>query len=272
MNGSVMQRAVRRGLDTVLRPVGARILTRAEQVAVERRRRSLVEQVYTAYAPRFTPPLTDRPGRMELIHRLVGTETTEAMFLLHWLQQALEGPGDVCEFGVAQGATSALIAHEIRDTDRKLWLYDSFQGLSRPHPKDELIDDIFGLGSMDRYTATMAYPIDAVRGRLAGVGFPADRTRIVAGFLTADLPADQLPEVVAFAYLDFDLYEPIRVGLELLHPRCRPGSALMVDDYGFFSAGPQTAVAEFLAAHPGAYELEEAHPGVGHFCLLRRTG
>lgn len=265
-------RVIRRSVDRVLKPVGGRIVTRAEEAAIQRRHQSLVLQLYTAYGSWFSPALEDRPGRLELLCQLKGTETTEALFLLHWLQQALVGPGDVCEFGVAQGATSALVANEIRDTDRVLWLYDSFQGLSTPHEKDELLDDLFSLGSMDRYEATMAFPKDVVLDRLRSVDFPSERVRVVEGFISPDLPTDLLPETVAFAYLDFDLYEPILVGLDLLHPRCRPGSVLMVDDYGYFSSGPQTAVAEFLAANARCYKLLEAQPGAGHFCALRRTG
>lgn len=265
-------RVLRRGLDKVLKPVGARVATRAEEAAVELRHRAVVGQLHDAYAAWFSPPLVDRPGRLDLLCRLRGTETTEALYLLHWLQQALDGPGDVCELGVAQGATSALLANEIRDTDRVLWLYDSFRGLSAPGEKDRLLDDVFGLGAMDRYEATMAFPKRAVLDRLRAVDFPPERVRVVEGFIRADLPADLLPPAVAFGYLDFDLYEPISVGLELLHPRCRPGSVLMVDDYGYFSSGPQTAVAEFLTAHPDRYELVEPPPGAGHFCALRRTG
>jgi O-methyltransferase len=271
MNGST-GRVLRRGVDRVLKPVGGRVVTRAEEAAIAGRHRSLVVQLHAAYASWFSPALADRPGRVELLCQLRGTETTEALFLLHWLQQALDGPGEVCELGVAQGATSALLANEIRDTDRMLWLYDSFQGLSAPQEKDRLLDDLFGLGSMDRYEATMAFPKDAVLERLRAVAFPSRRTRVVEGFIRADLPAESLPETVAFGYLDFDLYEPVGVGLELLHPRCRPGSILMVDDYGYFSSGPQTAVAEFLAVHRDRYELMEPPPGAGHFCALRRTG
>lgn len=266
-------RVIRRTVDAVLKPVGGRILTRTEEETIALRHQSLVRQVYAACTAGFSPPLEDRPGRAELLYRLIGTETTEALHLLHWLQQALDGDGDVCEFGVAQGATSALLANEIRDGDRRLWLYDSFRGLSVPHQeKDELIDDIFQFGSIDRYAGSMAYSVESVRSRLRSVGFPDDRTVVVEGFIRADLPADLLPHTVAFAYLDFDLYEPIRVGLDLLAPRCRPGSVLMVDDYGYFSSGPRTAVAEFLAEHPNRYELVEASPGTGHFCVLRCLG
>lgn len=267
------RQVMRRGADRMLRPIGGRILTRAEATSIEQRHRRLVNQVYASYAARFSPPLDDRPGRMEVLYDLIGTETSEALFLLHWLQEALDGPGDVCEFGVAQGATSALLANEIRDTDRTLWLYDSFQGLSTPDKqKDELIDDIFELGSMNRYAGSMAYTEESVRCRLEAVRYPVDRTMVVPGYISRELSSDLLPKLVAFAYLDFDLYDPIRVALDLLDPRSRPGSVLMVDDYGYFSTGPQTAVEEFMADHGDRYELLVAPSGAGHFCGLRRTG
>lgn len=264
------RRVARRVLDGTLGRVGARVMTAPEQEALDRRYASVVEQLAVAYAGHFSPPLADREGRNQLLCALRGTDVTEALHLLHHLHGALDGPGDVCEFGVAQGTTSALVANELLPGQRNLWLYDSFEGLSAPTPDDDLIDDIFRLGAMEDYAGTMAYPRELVERRLADVGFPAARTRIVAGFIRDDLPADQLPETVAFAYLDFDLYEPILTALDLLHPRCRKGSTLMVDDYDYFSSGPRKAVEEFLARHPDEYDLVEPEPPVTGFCALRR--
>jgi hypothetical protein len=260
--------AVKSAVNRLLAPAGARVVTRGEEQGFHRRYRTTVEQLYRAQAGQFSPPLERRAEHVELLCQLIGTEPAEALFLLHWLQEAAAGPGDVCEFGVAQGATSALIANEIRATGQTLWLYDSFQGLSRPHEKDVLLDDIFGLGAMSRYAGTMACPSSQVWQRLAAIGFPPRRTRVIEGFVRADMPDSALPGLIAFAYLDLDLYEPIRVALELIHPRCRAGSIVMVDDYGFFSSGPETAVREFLARHSGEYELRA--PEVGTFCALRR--
>ena len=81
----------------------------------------------------------------------IGTNLVEALFLLNELSQAMHLDGDVCEFGIAQGATSALIGNEIRNTSKALWLFDSFEGLPRPTEKDKLIDDIFSLGSIEKY-------------------------------------------------------------------------------------------------------------------------
>jgi hypothetical protein len=45
---------------------------------------------------------------------------------------------------------------------------------------------------------------------------------------------------------------------------------MIVDDYGFFSAGAQRAVDEFMEENGELYEFRVANPNYGHFCILRR--
>jgi O-methyltransferase len=66
--------------------------------------------------------------------------------LIEYLHQSLPVEGDVCEFGVAQGAISAVLAHEIKNTNKNIWLFDSFEGLPEPSEKDILINDLFHFG------------------------------------------------------------------------------------------------------------------------------
>ncbi|GAA2764840.1 hypothetical protein GCM10010103_38810 [Streptomyces paradoxus] len=260
--------AVRHTLDRLLRIADARVITMEEEDAGRGRYARAVQGLYDVYVEHVLPDLRERDGRVSLIANLIGTETGEAMFLLHWLQNAQDsGEGDIVEMGVAQGATSALLANEILNTRRHLWLYDSFRGLSRPTTEDRLIDDIENRGSMDGYESTMAFPQQPVKQRLASLGFPPGRTHIVAGFITPDVR--DLPDLVAFGYLDFDLYKPILTGLRLLGPRTRPGSVLMVDDYGYFSSGPEQAVRDFLA-EDDRFDLVVGPRSAGHFCALLR--
>src|SRR5690242_3305160 len=79
-------------------------------------------------------PRTER--RVELLSELQGTSISEAMWILGCLHRSLSLAGDICEFGVAGGTTSALLANEIRTTTRTLWLFDSFKGLPQPTDKD----------------------------------------------------------------------------------------------------------------------------------------
>lgn len=215
------------------------------------------------------PHLPESNGRTELLARLLGTGISDAMYLLSELHAGMADEGDVCEFGVAQGATSAVLANEIRDSSKHLWLYDSFSGLPKPSPKDQLKDDIFGLGSMDRYEGEMRCDQLEVETRLAQIGFPKERYSIKAGFINETLRDDSGPANVCFAYIDFDFYEPIAQALAYLDRHLTANGRIVVDDYDFFSTGSKTAVDEFMQKNGERYAL--AHPAgfAGHFCLLR---
>lgn len=222
------------------------------------------------------PDLAPRSGRDEDLFGLIGTTVGEGLYICDALRRALAVPGDLCEFGVAQGATSRLLARELladpRGAGRRLWLFDSFEGLPKPSEKDVLVDDIFRLGSMDAYAGTMRCPRELVEAKIAQAGLPTDRYRIKAGWVDRTLAAPPLPERVAFAYVDFDFYEPIRVALEWLDARMPAGGTVVVDDYGFFSQGAQTAVDEFVAARGEAWRLAFPVEAAGKFCVLTREG
>lgn len=260
-----MLHAANRALDRF----GVELVTRGEIESGAARLTSLIDGLYAVYSEHIFSELPSCDGRLELVRSLIGTEVPEAMFLLHHLHGALaSGDGDVVEMGIAQGATSALLANEIRKyAERSLWLYDSFEGLSQPTDEDVLIDDMENRGSMGAYAGAMANPRRLVEGRLDAIAFPVRRTKIVHGFIDDQMP---VPELVAFAYLDFDLYTPILTGLTLLHPHTRPGTVLMVDDYGYFSSGVAAAVKEFLNERANDYDLLEAPSYGGHFCALVR--
>jgi hypothetical protein len=62
-------------------------------------------------------------NRPKLLARLLGTPPSEAYFIVQALSKCKDVPGDVCEFGVAQGETSALIANEIALTSNNVFIY-----------------------------------------------------------------------------------------------------------------------------------------------------
>lgn len=232
---------------------------------------ALVHEMHDALRDRLFPNLPEKPGRKDLLSRLLGTGISEAMYLLDQLHASLDQEGDVCELGVAQGATSALLANELRNTSKRLWLYDTFTGLPKPSPKDQLKDDIFGLGSIERYEGQMQCEAEEVQTRLAAIGIAPDRFVLQPGLVEATLTAGLGPAKVCFAYIDFDFYAPIRHTLEYLHTHLAPGGRIVVDDYDFFSTGAKTAVDEFLQAHSGKYQMTLPRPFAGHFCMIERA-
>jgi len=228
-----------------------------------------VEHLYRRFL--FTD-LPVREGRSCDLSDLIGTTVSEAIYAVKNLHDGLKVPGDICEFGVAQGATSRLLASEIMPlTERKFWLFDSFEGLPAPTKEDVLIHDIFKLGSMDKYKGQMASPETEVLSKLAAINFPRERIKIKKGWVKDAIKSGELPEKVAFAYVDFDFYDPIKDALEFLDSRMPAGGRIVVDDYGFFSEGAQLAVDQFVAAMGGRYKFEMPLPFAGHFCILSKV-
>lgn len=220
--------------------------------------------------------IEENDNRPKLLARLLGTPPSEAYFIIQALTRCKNVAGDVCEFGVAQGETSALIANEIRSGEKVFHLFDSFEGLPKPTGMDQLKDDIFSLGSMGAYAGKMSCPERMVLARLGAISFPRERFAVHKGFIENVLSQDaSLPKTVSFAFVDFDFYEPIKLTLEFLHKTSSAGAIIVVDDYDYFSTGAKVAVDEFVeAANSGEklYDLLVPSTQYGHFAVMTKMG
>lgn len=264
--------------NTILTVFGYRIVRSSDRQQVSFENFLSLSQAYEQRINESTDQEFQLPAnelRPKLLARLLGTPPSEAYFIIHALTCCKDLKGDICEFGVAQGETSALIANEIaKYTTKKLHLFDSFEGLSKPTEKDELKDDIFALGSMDAYFGKMAFPEDMVRSRMQAISFPSNRYVIHKGFIEQSIHNDKnLPDAVCFAYVDFDFYEPIKIALAYLHKVMPCGAMIVVDDYNFFSIGAKTAVDEFVEEQNSTetlYELFVPDVRYGYFSVLTK--
>ncbi len=267
-----MKDTVKRLVNACLRPVGLEVRRMDSPRLIPQLFGRAVNELLGALQELGFSALPPDDLRVPLLMQMMGSGISQSAYLIEYLRRSLAVNGDVCEFGVAAGATSALIANEIRSTDRRLWLFDSFEGLPKPTEKDRLLDDVLELGSMERYEGAMSFPESQVRKRLKDIDFPESRTTIVPGFIEKTLAKGPVPSVVAFSYVDMDLYAPIRLALDFLHEVTTPGGHVMVDDYGFLSEGAKTAVDEFYDRHRDGYEKIMPHHFAGAFVLLRKLG
>lgn len=165
--------------------------------------------------------------------------------------------GDVVECGVWRGGSSMLVALTLGglgDSARRLWLYDTFQGMSSPTSQDI---DPMGRSMADEWDRhegrvgdpVFAYsPLDEVRENMASTGFPRAQIKYVRGKVEETIPGE-VPDQIALLRLDTDWYESTRHELEHLWPRLVSGGVLIIDDYGHW-AGSRKAVDEFFAALP----------------------
>ena len=110
-----------------------------------------------------------------LLKDLLGTSLVEGIKIIESLNITNNILGDVCEFGVAQEKTSKLIAFLIQNSNKKFYLFDSFEGLPAPTKKDELKNDIFKLGKIENYKGKMAHKMEKVKNELDEIGFDEEK-------------------------------------------------------------------------------------------------
>jgi O-methyltransferase len=224
--------------------------------------------VYNRYV--FDRELTIDEEGLKLLSISMYTKFGTGLWLVHYLRQSLVLEGDVCEFGVGQGAISALLAHEIQNTDKKIWLFDIFEGFTKQSKNDTRRSEPGKPGSIEGYDGAISFPEKMVRTRLRDLNFPHDRIRIVPGFIEKTINGPLLPRTVCFAYVDMNYYEPISVALRFLDEVLQPGGFIIVDDYDFLFQGVKTAVDEFFDSRKDRYTID--FPGIPKktFCVLSR--
>jgi O-methyltransferase len=245
------------------------VMKRALEDAASHRHRTTYDLLRLASRYLF-PELEVSGQKFECLANLTGTPAFQALFILDSLHRTKCIQGDICEYGVAQGRTSALIAATLNQSgsDKRLWLYDSFEGLPKPSTKDALLHDLYGLGDMARYEGMFSIPEDFVQAELDRSGFPRDRVTICKGWIEAVTLPTRSPPMISFAYLDMDFYQSTKDVLSLLIERMSVGGIAIVDDYEFFSSGVKTAVDEITSEFPGAFKLER--PFDDKFAVLTR--
>lgn len=176
----------------------------------------------------------------------------EVRVVLRELETVLsrEVPGDVTEFGCYVGTTSVFLAGRLKATGRKLYLYDSFEGLPPKTGEDESPAGMqFKTGEL---LATKKQLIKNLKQ--ANVPMPV----IKKGWFSALTEAD-VPERIAFAFLDGDYYHSVRDPLRLIWPRLAPGAIIVVDDYANEALpGAARAVDEWLRSDPAHLSVEHS--------------
>ncbi len=162
--------------------------------------------------------------------------------------------GALVECGVWRGGSMmavALTLHRLGVTDRDLYLFDTFEGMTEPGEEDvkhsgERASDVLAGASRDSHDWAVA-PIDQVREAVLSVGYPEGRIHFVQGRVEDTLPA-KAPAEIALLRLDTDWYSSTKHELVHLYPRLAPSGVLIIDDYAYWK-GAGRAVDEYLEEH-----------------------
>jgi hypothetical protein len=170
-------------------------------------------------------------------------------------KHALSLEGDFVECGVWRGGNSlaAKMIFERYGSDKTVWLFDTFAGMTAPTELDRTADgqpaaEKFSQLQQEEHTDWCFASLTEVTNNFREAGVSLSGVRFVEGDVLDTLKGE-LPEEISVLRLDTDWYESTKAELETLYPRLVVGGVLLIDDYGHWE-GARKAVEEYFAQVP----------------------
>ncbi|WP_460204269.1 TylF/MycF/NovP-related O-methyltransferase [Scytonema sp. NUACC21] len=182
--------------------------------------------------------------------------SVEALFALYTaMNYVLDRniPGDIVECGVWRGGSAllaALILKARNVSDRKLYLYDTFQGMPTPTEFDVDKYGRTGFEMMEQYGDDIGWCyalLEEVQAAFSVHNFDFE-IDFIQGDVIETLEKIK-PETISVLRLDTDWYESTAAEFQHLYPRLSTGGVLIVDDYGCW-AGSRKATDDYFRDVP----------------------
>ena len=151
-----------------------------------------------------------------------------AEFLKEAVHKVTNIPGDFVECGVWRGGNCMLMATELQKMgqNRKIWLYDTFEGMPKPGEHDVKFD---GKKAKDIwYEDWCRASLSDVEKNMVSTGYT--NWICIVGDVLKTIPKNT-PKQIALLRLDTDFYESTKHELIHLYPLLEKDGVLIIDDY-----------------------------------------
>lgn len=155
-------------------------------------------------------------------------------------------PGDIVECGVWKGGSimlSALTLLKSNDIERKIYLYDTYEGMPEPTNRDVRYYD--GLSAREKWKVIKDEnkkwfygPLEEVKKNLYSTGYPKENLIFIEGKVENTIPGT-IPKKISILRLDTDWYESTYHELKHLFPILSENGVLILDDYGFWKGAKE---------------------------------
>ncbi|MBI2098608.1 MAG: class I SAM-dependent methyltransferase [Candidatus Wildermuthbacteria bacterium] len=162
-------------------------------------------------------------------------------------------PGDFVECGAWRGGSAMLIALTLlsmNSTERKIYVYDTFAGMTKPGVKDVRVfgsspaKNVWRKMQKEHHNEWAFASLQEVKKNLAATAYPAQQLVFVQGKVEETIPK-VVPSSIALLRLDTDWYESTIHELRHLFPLLAQHGVLLIDDYGCFQ-GAKEAVDTYI--------------------------
>ncbi len=169
-------------------------------------------------------------------------------------------PGDFVECGVWRGGSCLLMAltlEKYKKQRRKIFLYDTFTGMTEPTDNDRIASNGKSViekwnedleGEKDNFKSWIV-GLDEVKNNIQKAGCSDDIFVYVKGDVRETLKVTK-PGSISLLRLDTDWYESTAAELKYLYPLLSEGGVLLIDDYGHFTGAKKAVDEYFLNASP----------------------
>ena len=160
--------------------------------------------------------------------------------------------GDIVECMMAIAETLV----QIRESNRVLYLFDTYSGMTEPSKIDKTFKgepaskmmQTSPESNVQYVPGVLAFATLAdVKQGMETTGYPSQNIVYVQGDVAITLKQNNIPEEIAILRLDTDWHESTKIELETLWPRLVEGGILILDDYDHW-VGAKKAVDEFFAS------------------------
>lgn len=154
--------------------------------------------------------------------------------------------GDIVECGVWKGGSmmlTALTLIKFNDIGRKIYLFDTYEGMSEPTLHDIRIYDKFKAKNkwhqLKKSNLKWDYSsLEEVKKNLYSTKFPKENLKFIKGKVEETIPKT-IPEKIAILRLDTDWYESTYHELIHLFPKIVKYGVLILDDYGHWKGAKE---------------------------------
>lgn len=162
-------------------------------------------------------------------------------YILENLLSVLNLPGDIVELGCNVGMTTSFMRRllDCMESDKEIYVYESFQGLPEKTENDGCSESVKGESTVTKESFIDTF--DKAKLRLPVIN---------SGWFV-DIPDEQYPNNICFAFFDGDFYLSIMDSFNKVYHKMIPGGIILIHDYKWQNyPGVQKACEDFLIDKP----------------------